>query len=362
MISQPPPRPLRLELSHRLGDLQLDVALDVGAGGCLALVGPSGAGKSTVLGVVAGLVTPDRGRVTLGEEPWLDTEAGVDLPPERRRCGYVFQDHALFGHLTAAQNVAYGLKDLPRAERRPRALALLEDLGLAARADARPRTLSGGERQRVALARALARDPDVLLLDEPLSALDARTRASASRRLAEVLRRTRVPAILVTHDFAEAAALADEVAVLDHGRVVQRGPARELAARPASAFVADVTGAVTLPGLARPGPGGTTAVELDDGGELVSVDPGEGPVTASVFPWEVELGPVGDAAGGSAQNRLTAEVVALTSIGGRVRVQLDRPEGLVAEVTEAAVTQLGLQPGRRVTASFKAAATRLTPR
>ena len=167
----------------------------------------------------------------------------------QRRCGYVFQDYALFPHLNAWQNVGYGL---PRRGRRERALELLERFGLADRAEARPRTLSGGERQRVALARALAPGPDVLLLDEPLSALDARTRAAAGRELAAVLHAAGVPALLVTHDFQEAALLGDRVGVIDGGRIVQIGSASELAAEPASPFVADFTGAVVLTGTASP--------------------------------------------------------------------------------------------------------------
>ena len=176
-------------------------------GECLALAGPSGAGKTSVLRVAAGLLAPERGWVQAGEETWLDTAARIDVPPERRSCGYVFQEYALFPHLTAWQNVAYPLRGVPRRERRQRALDLLERFGMRELADARPRTLSGGERQRVALARVLARDPGVLLLDEPLSALDPRTRAGAARELAAVLREVEAPALFVTHDFAEAAQL-----------------------------------------------------------------------------------------------------------------------------------------------------------
>src|SRR4051812_38192679 len=175
---------LRIAAEAQLGDFSLDVELAVAPGECLALAGPSGAGKSSVLRVIAGLLAPRRGTVVCGERLWLDTERGIDLPPDARRCGYVFQDYALFPHLTAWQNVAYGLTRLPRRERRPRAVALLERVGGAARADERPRTLSGGERQRVAVARALAVEPAALLLDEPLSALDARTRAASGRELA----------------------------------------------------------------------------------------------------------------------------------------------------------------------------------
>ncbi len=341
----------------RLGDLALDVELEVPAGRCLALAGPSGAGKTTVLRVVAGLVRPAHGRVACGDEVWLDTAAGVDRPPERRRVGYVFQDFALFGHLSAWRNVAYPLRGRPRAERRERAHALLERFGLAARADARPRTLSGGERQRVALARALARRPDALLLDEPLSALDARTRARAARELAAVLAEVDVPALLVTHDFAEAAQLGDRVAVVDGGRVVQEGSPSELATRPRSAFVAGFTGANVLTGVAA-----GARVALDGGGEAVSADRADGPVAVTVHPWDVTLAPPGAPRVGSAQNALPARVTSVVTLGTRVRVGLALPQPLAAEVTEAGATALGLREGAEVTAVWKAAATRLVER
>jgi molybdate transport system ATP-binding protein len=293
---------LRLELTTRLRGFELDVALEVPAGRCLALAGPSGAGKTSVLRAVAGLRRPDRGA---------------------------------------------------------RAHAWLERFGLLPLAGAKPATLSGGERQRVALARALAREPDVLLLDEPLSALDARTRASAGRELAAVLRDTGVPTLLVTHDFTEAATLGDEVGVLDHGRVVQRGTPSELAARPATAFVADFTGAVVLTGTARAGADGLTVVALDGGGELRSVEAGDGPVAVSVFPWEITLHERGHGEDGSARNHLDAEVVSLSRVGNRVRVGLLAGQPFVAEVTEPAADGLGLAPGLQVTAAFKAAGTRV---
>ena len=263
--------------------------------------------------------------------------------------------------MTVWQNVAYGLRGMPRAERRRRALELLDRFGIAALADARPPTLSGGERQRVALARALAPAPQALLLDEPLSALDARTRASASRELAGVLRDSGVPALLVTHDFTEAAVLGDRVAVIDGGRIVQQGTAGELAAAPASAFVADFTGAVVLTGVAREGagPGDVTVVELDGGGIATSTDRRSGPVALSVHPWEIALEPAGGHVEGSMQNRLEAEVLTVTQVGNRVRVGLAAPQPLVAEITGAAVGGLHLAPGVRVTATWKATATRL---
>jgi molybdate transport system ATP-binding protein len=352
---------LRLEVDHPLPALSLDVALHVGTGETLALAGPSGAGKTTCLRVIAGLLHPERGRVVCEGDTWLDTTAKVSLPPELRSCGYLFQHHALFPHLRAWQNVAYGLQGIPRRERRVRAEQLLARFDVRGLAEALPHTLSGGERQRVALARALAREPRVLLLDEPLSALDARTRAAARRELGALLRSAEVPCLLVTHDFEEASLLADRVAVIDRGKVVQAGPASELAARPRSAFVADFTGALVLYGGAHEGAGSVTLVELDGGGTIASTDPGEGRVAASVFPWEIALEPPDAAPHGSAQNRVQARVVSVSTVGNRVRVGLACPQPLVAEVTEAAVRDLGLHDGRRVTATWKATATRLTP-
>jgi molybdate transport system ATP-binding protein len=294
--------------------------------------------------------------VEAGDETWLDTRRGVDLPPERRRCGYLFQEYALFPHLSAWQNVAYPLRG---SDRRQRAAALLDRFGMGALADARPGTLSGGERQRVALARALAREPDVLLLDEPLSALDARTRAGAVRELGALLRDADIPAVLVTHDFAEAAALGDRVAIVDAGRMLQEGTPSELAAAPQSAFVADFTGAVVLTGTARGGPDGLTHVALDGGGAVTSTDRGDGPVAVSVYPWEIAIEPAGEAPHGSTQNRLAAEVLSVTVVGNRVRLGLAGPQPLAAEITRASADALGLRPGVRVTASWKAAATRL---
>jgi len=354
---------LSLALETRVGDaVELVLSLDVADGACLALAGPSGAGKTSILRAVAGLLRPRRGSIACGDEVWFNAERGVDVPPEQRRCGYVFQDYALFGHLSVWRNVAYGLDGVPRAQRRAEALALLERFGIGTLADARPAKLSGGERQRVALARALAARPRVLLLDEPLAALDARSAAAAGRELAEVLRELNVPALLVTHDFEEAALLGDEVAVLDAGRIVQRGSAAQLAAAPASGFVADLTGAVVLRGHARRDAEGLTRVALEGGGEVVALAPALGEVAVAVHPWEIALEPAGSAAAGSARNRLAVEVTSVTAIGNRVRIGLAAPQPLAAELTQASVARLRLVPGARAVASWKAAATRVLPR
>jgi molybdate transport system ATP-binding protein len=351
---------LEFEVECSVGEIELGVALEVANGQTVALAGPSGAGKTTTLRLIAGLTRPDSGRVECAGEVWLDSTVGVSLAPERRSCGYLFQDYALFPHLRAWENVAYAMTDLPRRLRRERAYALLARFEVDSLADSRPRSLSGGERQRVALARALARRPTVLLLDEPLSALDPSTRARAARELLSLLASAETPCLLVTHDFEEASLLSDRVAVIDRGRIVQTGSAAQLAASPRSAFVADFTGATVLHGDARPDQHGLTIIALDGGGVLTSTDAARGRVAASVFPWEVALEPAGAEQHGSAQNRLEAEVVSVTRIGNRVRVGLATPQPLAAEVTEQALQGLSIAPGTRVTATWKATATRLT--
>ncbi len=350
---------LQAEFRVELREIAVELALEVQAGRCLALVGPSGAGKSTALRAIAGLHRPDEGLIELGDQAWFDSREGLDVAPEGRGCGYLFQDYALFPHLSAWRNVAFGIRARDRAEVRGRAQAELESFGVGDLAEVAPARLSGGERQRVALARALAPRPRLLLLDEPLSALDARTRAAAGRKLATTLAELDVPSVLVTHDFAEAATLADEIAVIDAGRLVQRGSASELSGNPASAFVADFAGASVLRGIAAPGDAGLTHVELERGGTIASTEDATGAVAVAVYPWEVTLEPLAFEHETSALNRLVAEVVSVTEIGNRVRVSLTTPQPLVAEVTAESAARLGLVAGVRVAATFKATATRL---
>ena len=252
----------RVDITVPVRGFDVEVALAADAE-TLALVGPSGSGKTTVLRAMAGLVRPTRGRISSNGTLWFDSRGKVDLRPEQRAVGYVPQEYALFPHLSVEKNVAF-------AGGKPR--GLLERLGIAGLAKAKPAELSGGERQRVALARALARRPEVLLLDEPMAALDPHTRGRVRTELRALLRELGLPAILVTHDFVDAAAVADRIAVLVQGRIVQRGTAEDLIAAPSSSFVAELAGGNLLTGDARLRVDGLTEVVVDGGLEIVSTD------------------------------------------------------------------------------------------
>jgi molybdate transport system ATP-binding protein len=326
---------LRLDLAVPLRDFELHVALDAGAE-TLAIVGPSGAGKSTLLRAIAGLVAA-RGSVEVDGEEWSG------LPPERRSVGFVFQDYALFPHLSVRGNVAFAG---PPGD-------LLDRLGIAHLADARPRELSGGERQRVALARALARRPKLLLLDEPLAALDPHTRDEIRAELRTTLRELGLPALVVTHDFVDAAALADRVGVLVDGRLVQVGSPEELIASPVSPFVARFAGGNVLHGVARRADD-LTAVELRDRNVVLSTDAAAGEVAVIVYPWDVTLARA--LPSDSAQNHVQAAVTTIFPVANRVRVTVG---AVTAEVTAESATRLGIAEGDLLVASWKATATRL---
>jgi len=325
-----------VELPLRAFRLELTLAVS----GTFALVGPSGAGKSSVLRCVSGLARPAGGRIGVGGESWFDA-GHVNLPPERRRVGLVFQDYALFPHLTVRENVEFGGK--------ARVEELLERFRIASLADARPGRLSGGERQRVALARALARDPQVLLLDEPLAALDAHTRTIVRAELQELLAALDLPVLLVTHDFEDAAALADTVGVLVDGRLRQLGAPSDLVAEPADAFVASFTGANVLHGVAD-----GTRVHLPDGTVLAVAEPAHGEVALAVYPWDVTVGL--EQPHDSALNVVRGPIRSLSAFGSRVRVAIGP---VSAEITAESCERLGLSVGSPAFASFKATGTRV---
>jgi molybdate transport system ATP-binding protein len=337
---------LQLDISVALRAYALRVGLSI-EDETVALVGPSGAGKTTVLRAVAGLVRPDAGRIALGDHAWFDAGAGVHEPPERRSVGVVFQEYALFPHLTVRQNVAFGGG--------ARAQELLERLRIAPLAGQRPGALSGGERQRVALARALARQPSVLLLDEPLSALDAHTRAHVRDELQDLLAHLRLPVLLVTHDFRDAIALADRIGVIVDGQLRQLGTPADLVDRPADAFVAAFTGSNLLEGTATPLPGGGTQVRLDAGGIVRSSHHAQGPVGVAVHPWEISLLTQPPPNGA---NALAGPVAAVTPQGERVHVRVG---ALTAELATPHLQSLGLQRGDQAWATFTHQSARLVP-
>lgn len=233
---------------NQAGPIPLDIDLACAPGETLALVGPSGAGKTTLLRAVAGLYRPRAGRITCGGEVWLDTEAGIVRPAHTRRVGLVFQEYALFPHLDALANVMAALGHRPRAERRARAMAILARVHLEGLERRKPHQLSGGQRQRVALARALARDPAVLLLDEPFSAVDRRTRARLHAELADLRGDLTIPILLVTHDIDEAAGLADRMGVIEGGRMVACGAARDIARDLRAEWALEVGGSLSVTG------------------------------------------------------------------------------------------------------------------
>jgi molybdate transport system ATP-binding protein len=336
---------LDLTFNSALRAFELDVDLSIGAE-TVALVGPSGAGKTTILRAIAGLRKPDRGRIALGERAWYDSVARVDLAPEQRSVGLVFQEYALFPHLTVRANVAFG--GTARVDE------LLERFHITQLANAKPATLSGGERQRVALARALARDPSVLLLDEPLSALDAHTRAIVRDELQDLLAELALPTLLVTHGFGDASALADRIGVVIEGRLRQIGTAGELTDRPADAFVVSLTGGNLLTGTALARSGAGSEVALDVGGVVYSDQRASGRVAVAVYPWEITVRAAAD--GDGSRNEIVAPVASLTPEGGRVRVRMGP---LTAECSIDDVQRLGLHRGDPATACFSPAHARL---
>ncbi len=332
-----------------LGTLELRIDVRVDPGSVVAVLGPNGAGKTTLLRVVAGLVPISEGRVALDERVLDDAARGIHVPPEARPIAVVFQDYLLFPHLSVLDNVAFGPRchGQRRSEARRRAYQWLERVGLADRAAVKPHELSGGQAQRVALARALAVEPRVLLLDEPLAALDVGTRAELRRTLRRHLETFSGIRLLVTHDPLEAMALAAHLLVLEEGRVVQSGSLAEIAARPRSRYVADLVGVNLLRGRAT-----GDHVELGDGTVLSVPGAGAGDVFAVIHPRAVALHR--SPPQGTPRNVWRAEIAALDVEGPRVRIRCAGAVPIVAEVTPAAVEELHLDRGGEVWVSVKA--------
>ena len=329
----------------------LDAELSVSAGEVLAVLGPNGVGKSTLLRAIAGLEPLAEGRVSVGGDVWEDHRVGIRMPPATRRTGVVFQDLLLFDHLSVRDNVAFGPRS--RGVGRPAAARAadvwLERLGLSALATRRPGALSGGEAQRVALARALASEPSVLLLDEPLSALDVEARTTTRVELGRHLREVGVPTLLVTHDPLEALALADRAVVLEGGRVAQSGSPLDVLRRPRSSWAAELAGVTLLVGAAH-----DTRVVLDAGGGVTLTAPAVGRVGIAVPPSAVRISrePPPD----GTPNAWRGPVAALEPRGERVRLRIDTIPPITAEVPAEAVVDLDLATAGEVWAVVPPAA------
>jgi molybdate transport system ATP-binding protein len=354
---------LSVDVAARRGEFEVRAAFEAEAGETVALVGPNGSGKSTLVMAIAGLLPPFEGTIALDGDV-LDEE-GSHVPPERRPIGVVFQDLLLFPHLSAVENVAFGLRarGTEASEARARARDALERLGLGERAGARPRDLSGGEAQRVALARALIGEPALLLLDEPLSALDAGARIDVRELVREQLRGFPGVRVVVTHDPIEAAALADRLILLEQGRVSQIGSPEEIRTAPRSRYAADFVGVNAFQGRLERLADGAGRLAMGDGAEVVvpwpeAFQPGE--VIALLRPADVTLSL--EAPTGSARNVFDGPVSWIAIDGDLARVRVASEPPLVAEVTLGSVERLGLREGVRVWASFKAVEVRVLPK
>lgn len=341
---------LHADIQVRLGSLDLVAEIDVAPGQVLALLGPNGAGKTTVLRALAGLIPLDRGRISIDGLVVDDPAAAVFVEPPRRPVGFVFQDHVLFEHMSVLENVAFGLRARGTSKPAARRAAgnWLDRVGLADRAHQRPGSLSGGQAQRIALARALAPDPRLLLLDEPLAALDVATRAEVRRDLRRHLATFGGMRLLVTHDPVDAYALADRVCVLEGGRIVQAGTLAEVTSHPRSRYVADLVGVNLVAGVVAGGVLTTAA-----GAHVVIADARAGESLAVIRPSSIALVRhlVDDS---SARNSWPGMVTDVDRLGDRVRVRVDGLLPLTAEITVAALEALALRPGDTVFATVKA--------
>ncbi|BCY05352.1 ABC transporter ATP-binding protein [Actinoplanes sp. L3-i22] len=341
---------LDARLVVRRGDFLLDVELSIGRGETVALLGPNGAGKTTALRALAGLTPLSAGHLTV---------AGADLsttPPEHRRVGVVFQDYLLFPHLSARDNVAFGPRRQGADRRAAHATAdrWLDRVGLADLGRRKPRSLSGGQAQRVALARALAVDPVLLLLDEPLAALDARTRLETRAELHRHLSAHPGATLLVTHDPLDALVLADRLIIIEGGRVVQEGDAATITARPRTDYVAQLVGLNLFRGQAD-----GHAVRLENGFVLTATDSVAGDAFVAFPPAAVALHP--QRPDGSPRNTWPATLTDIQRHGDNLRVRLDGPIVVAADITPAAAAHLDLAPGRELWAAVKASETRAYP-
>jgi len=326
---------LEFKIKKQLREFTVDISERIGAE-TLVLIGHSGCGKSTTLKMLAGLLSPDEGDIHILNRVLYSSQQKVNLPPEERNIGFVFQNYALFPHLSVTANIAYGIRNLPKVEQESRVQETLVLLGLESLADSKPSGLSGGEQQRVALARALVTQPKLLLLDEPLSALDVSTRSHVRAELKELLKKLAIPTIVVTHDYEDARVLADRVAVMDQGKVIQSGTPREVAQLPANPFVAEFTG-TNLVAVENP---------QEEAEVYVSFDPWKGKVsrTSSGGPYEWD-----------------GEIRDIVTLGGFVRLHIYGKSPFYADIPIETYETEGFQLGETVYVSVAAEEIRWIP-
>ncbi len=330
---------------------ELDVSIEIEPGETVVLLGPNGAGKSTTLEAIAGSQPLHSGVISLNEGVLDDPAADTFVPAQKRRIGVMFQDYLLFPHMTALDNITFGPMSAgsSRAVAREAAWPWIDSLDLTAVADRRPAELSGGQAQRVALARALATNPDLLLLDEPLGALDVSTHMATRRLLRDHLSAVHSPRLVITHDAADAFMLADRIVVLENGHVTQSGTPEEIRRRPQSRYAADLVGINLIQGVVDGG-----AIAVDDGGFtlMTSNRSASGPVLVTIHPRAVALHR--DKPHGSPRNTWQATIESIEPLGETTRVQLGLPLNLTADVTPGAVEDLSLTPGADVWVAIKA--------
>ena len=327
------------------------------------LFGPSGAGKTAILRCIAGLEQISAGKIVFKDQVWSDASQGRHMPPQDRRIGYLFQDYALFTHLTAHDNIGFGIRRLPEKQRNDRIARAAASLQVAGLLDRWPRELSGGQQQRVALARALVREPQLLLLDEPLSALDAATRDHVRGELARLLPRLGIPAILVTHDWVDALSLGDQLIVVNNGAVLQTGTPQEVFSKPQHPEVASAVGMETMAaGHVKERRGDIVILNVGTA-ELSAVDPqdAQSEYFVCIRGENITL-ETGQAGQSSARNHLRGIVMGVSPAGSLLKVTVDAGFEIVALVTRQAVADMALRPGAAVFAVFKASAVHLIPR
>jgi len=349
---------LEVDLETRAGAVSVSCCFEVSSGSAVAIVGASGAGKTTVLRTIAGLVHPQRGRVACERETWFDAQQHIDVPPQKRDCAFVFAEYALFGHMSVLENVAFGLRARGYAAKsaRKKSLDVLELIGVASIGPRLARSLSSGEAQRVAIARALALEARVLLLDEPLSAIDVERRPPIREVLRQKIAQAGIATVLVTHEPIEAILFSDMLIVMEAGAVVQRGSSAELRARPLTSYVAAFTGVNLYRGVAHPLANGVSEVEVP-GARLVIVGQASGPVALVIDPDAVVLSPARPES--SARNTLHGDVASVVPDGAAVRVSVASTHPIVARITKQSADELGIAPGAAVYATFKASEVRV---